>query len=354
MENQTQFLNLGWSATWFWTVLIATVLLLTHGGKKCYIVLLSFVCMITRKDKRRVLPSYDPGQIDMEKVLQKHKKRLILIRHGESTWNEIFNRRFDLSWPLRLFHAIARECLLFVTSDSVFADAPLSQYGMSQAKELQDYLFKGEMKDELKNDLLLLKNAPNKGALLVSSPLRRCVETLSLALFPRLNNSREEIVLVSHLQEVTSNVDGMSLSGYCEFPPLSITMRLHGPNKHQVKDWEEWLSSRLNVSHKESFKPSFARADDRMRAFVSWVFSNNCSEFDNVVLCGHSLWFRYFFEAYLPRNSIHTAKKNKIQNTGAIALDFIKCEMNDGSVRFRIEPDSIVVIHRGFETSSKH
>jgi len=158
------------------------------------------------------------------------------------------------------------------------------------------------------------------------------------------------VVLLSHLQEITSNPDGMSLSGKCEMPPVSVVLRLYGSGKSPVKNWEEWLSSRFNTSFKEGFKPLHSRADDRMRAFVAWLFSE---EHETIVLCGHSMWFRYFFECYLPRDSKHSAKENKIQNTGTIALDFVKCEMKDGSVRYRIEADSIAVVHRGFETSTK-
>jgi len=128
------------------------------------------------------------------------QKRLILIRHGESTWNEVFNSSFDWRWPIRFLWAVARECSLFVTRDSVFVDAPLSERGTSQAQELREILFNNESKENLTKDLSSLKNSEKK-TILLSSPLRRCIETISLGLFPRLDKSLDKIMLLSYLHK---------------------------------------------------------------------------------------------------------------------------------------------------------
>ena len=58
------------------------------------------------------------------------RKRLILIRHGESTWNDTFNRSLNpIKFIPRLIYALMMELSLFVTGqcDSWFYDSPLSE-----------------------------------------------------------------------------------------------------------------------------------------------------------------------------------------------------------------------------------
>ena len=45
-------------------------------------------------------------------------KRLIFIRHGESDWNNVFNKGFGPSFPVRLFKAWYKELILYPTNDS--------------------------------------------------------------------------------------------------------------------------------------------------------------------------------------------------------------------------------------------
>ena len=66
---------------------------------------------------------------------QTHHKTIVFIRHGESDWNEMFNKGF---WPIgftyRVLRGVIRELLFFATTDSVFYDSPLSQEGVDQAR----------------------------------------------------------------------------------------------------------------------------------------------------------------------------------------------------------------------------
>ncbi|ETO28997.1 hypothetical protein RFI_08130 [Reticulomyxa filosa] len=293
-----------------------------------------------------VMQNYDPGKVDTKDVAKETRKQLIVIRHAESTWNEVFNRSLDWRWPLRVLYVVAVECAIFVKNDSLFIDAPLSHVGINQAQKLQDHLFDRDS-TELSTQELILRNG--KGTLLVSSPLRRCIETLTVGLFPRLNKGSDKVVLLSHLQELTGNVDGMSLCGACEIPPVSTTIRTYGRSKGRVENWEEWFAQRLEPYYKQGFKPSLVRGDSRIHAFVEWLFSSACEAHANVVVSGHSLWLRHFFATFLPRDSIHPAKTYKVKNSGAIAFDFVKYEMNDGTIRYRIETDSITIVYGGFE-----
>ena len=67
-------------------------------------------------------------------------KRVLFVRHGESTWNEIFNRGFNFRFPMRLFEGLMSELLLLFTKSSFFVDAPLSDHGYEQARELRRFL----------------------------------------------------------------------------------------------------------------------------------------------------------------------------------------------------------------------
>ncbi|CAN0440510.1 unnamed protein product, partial [Laminaria digitata] len=60
------------------------------------------------------------------------RKRVIFLRHGESEWNEVFNRGFGPMFLVRLVKAFVREVMMLSTRDSVFFDSPLSNTGIQQ------------------------------------------------------------------------------------------------------------------------------------------------------------------------------------------------------------------------------
>ena len=67
-----------------------------------------------------------------------------------------------------------------------------------------------------------------------------------------------------------------------------------------------------------------------------------------IVVGGHSLWFKNFFQLYLPKDVDHPAKKRKIVNCGAVGFSLQTGRASDGSLRHRIDPASISVICGGF------
>jgi hypothetical protein len=68
------------------------------------------------------------------------EKRVIFVRHGESTWNEVFNRGFGPGFPLRLAWGLLHEAAVIFSRGSFFVDAPLSHRGYRQARELRAFL----------------------------------------------------------------------------------------------------------------------------------------------------------------------------------------------------------------------
>eukprot|EP00485_Elphidium_margaritaceum_P000951 CAMPEP_0202693924 /NCGR_PEP_ID=MMETSP1385-20130828/7921_1 /ASSEMBLY_ACC=CAM_ASM_000861 /TAXON_ID=933848 /ORGANISM="Elphidium margaritaceum" /LENGTH=348 /DNA_ID=CAMNT_0049349685 /DNA_START=153 /DNA_END=1200 /DNA_ORIENTATION=+ len=330
-------------------------------GKKCVIIGVGAYYLLMSQDKSFQLPRYDPGEViaAKDKIMRQQSKTLILIRHGESIWNEVFNRGINWKLPFRLMYALCRETVLFVTSDSVLYDSPLSTVGITQAKQIRQSIVsaydtnnKGastttdnETQASLRAQYLdILRNAKAGNSLIVSSPLRRCIETVSLGLFDRMNDSKERIVLHSALQEMTRNIDGVSLSYEYERPPLSLSMR--GLEDEFDVDWEQWFDERIVADQKAGFKSPHRRGDDRMRSFVSWMFQQPQ---DTFIVSGHSLWNRFFFQAYLPRTLQHRGKVQKIANGGVIAVKLMEIKVQPGLTRYVIDADSIVPIVKDFE-----
>lgn len=70
------------------------------------------------------------------------KIKVVFIRHGESAWNQIFNKGFVLFRPFKLVKALITESIWYsgVRGDSLFYDSPLNKKGIQQAEELGDAL----------------------------------------------------------------------------------------------------------------------------------------------------------------------------------------------------------------------
>eukprot|EP01084_Bolivina_argentea_P260315 439569_1 len=344
---------------YFWPFAAVCALTLTHMGRKCIIISLGAYYLIMSKDKSFKLPSYDPGEMlnNKDKIMKQQTKTLILIRHGESIWNEVFNRGINWKLPFRFLYALARETILFVTSDSCLFDSPLSTIGITQAKSIRQFIIDGytnintdkdninkPIPDHKAQYINVLRNAKASNSLIVSSPLRRCIETVSLGLFDRLNESGEDIILHSALQEMTRNIDGISLCWEDQRPPLSLPMR-NLENEYQV-DWEGWFNDRIKTETKAGFKSPDRRGDDRMRTFVHWLFQQPQ---EIIIISGHSLWNRNFFRAYLPKELQHIGKTCKIANGGIIACKFNKLKVQPGLMRYAIDSKTITPIVKDFE-----
>lgn len=84
----------------------------------------------------------------------------------------------------------------------------------------------------------------------------------------------------------------------------------------------------------------------RLRAFNEWVFKRDESV---VIVGGHSIWFKSFFQTFLPFSSTHEAKKKKIVNSGVVAFELSSVQDADGSYIYRIDPESVMTLHGGFE-----
>jgi len=111
----------------------------------------------------------------------------------------------------------------------------------------------------------------------------------------------------------------------------------------------EKVESLLEVAGNAGQKKMFESGLKRLQRFSDWCFDSPETKGGDVtvVVSGHSLFFRTFFQAYLSRTSDHEAKKKKIINGGAVAVT-LERGVVDGSTVFRIDPASIEVIYGGF------
>jgi len=291
------------------------------------------VCMLFSTDK-----SWKKAEVpDPKTALGGNTKRIIFVRHGESEWNLIFNKGVAKLLP-RLIAAWCREMVMLVTCDSIFFDSPLNDEGISQAKELSDFLCKDHAIDTpALGDIQALQGQKGQ-SILCSSTLRRAISTLCAALWePRIRESGEDVVLLSACQEISRNVDTISLAPKHGVPVLPHTEKALDGFKATTT-----LTSEYNYGN----KPVFGTGLTRMQSFAAWAMARPES---TIIVGGHSLWFRFFFQTFLPRDeNPHQAKTLKVHNTGVVAFDLVG---RDGA--FKILPKSVTVVYRGFDDKKK-
>ena len=104
--------------------------------------------MVACSDSKGIGPKKNPDP-DSIKDAPSKMKRIIFIRHGESDWNEVFNKGFGPMFVVRLVKAMWRELLLMVTMDSAFLDSPLNIEGTDQARELRRYIEQSDQYDQM-------------------------------------------------------------------------------------------------------------------------------------------------------------------------------------------------------------
>ena len=306
-------------------------------------------------------------------------KRVIFVRHGESTWNEIFNRGFNFRFPLRLFEGLLSEFLLLFTKSSFFVDAPLSDYGYEQARELRRFLrgydgdaagaaFDAARLSERSNDDKTIDAVTaarrtrrvadadalagkKKTSIIVSSNLRRAVATNAIGFWDRLARTGEKIYVLSCMQEMARNVDTCALAGARQCPPL------HGIES-KVEDINATPMGRmvlgdsgsvvgLNAHFNTGNKPIGRVGWNGLLEFAEWTSAQDA---ECVVAGGHSLWFKEFFKAFLNKSAAKrdVAARKKIVNCGVVGFTLTHVKHPRHGNVFQIDPESIDSIYGGF------
>lgn len=258
-------------------------------------------------------------------------KTIIFVRHGESEWNSIFNMGIK-KLPFRLISGWVRETFMLPTRDSIFYDANLNQEGVDQIVDLNKYL---QDKKNQEKDLVKLMNGEGESSVLVCSNLRRAIATAVIALKHRLQRN-EQLHILSALQEITFNVDGMGLAEANTSPRLNSLYKYFWPNFEPKKVF--------NCTDNSGTKPLSSNGIKRMNEFNDWCF--NRSEDTIIVAGGHSLYAMYYFRSFLPQSNVHESKRCKMHNGAAVSFTLFR----DTKKNCCIDPKSVQVIYKGFQS----
>jgi len=268
----------------------------------------------------------------------KSTKRIIFVRHGESEWNEIFNRGFGPKFFFRLIRGIIRELLLLPTRDSVFVDASLCEEGMKQVLHLNEFLSQPpDEKNPSKEAIEILRGDRGVGnSIIVSSNLRRAIATAALGFQYRLQQTKEQIYILSCLQEISRNVDANALAKPTEVPDLHVI------NKKMFNGFtpSDVFNASLNEGQKSFLKSNGFK---RMKDFCDWCFSQQKETI--IVGGGHSFYFRAFFRCFLDHDGPHIATENIMKN-GAV-ISFTLESVKEKGTNYRIPSESLREIFSG-------
>lgn len=287
------------------------------------------------------------------------KKTIIFVRHGESTWNDTFNKGshrsalvFAIGFIPGIIKSLLYEFYLLISGkiDSWFYDSPLSHLGLSQVQSLADFLNRDPTNDKSLSEaerriLQILRKDPNAPpSKLVSSNLRRALSTIAAAFQQRLlHDPQESILILPSLQEISRNPDTLSIT-----PPQTNVQPSWIEGSSAVCDFNSIFAKQVDVEFHMGNKPIDTNGLKRMLDFCAKAFSPTLPE-EYIVVGGHSIWFRSFFKEFLPRGSGHVGKSKKVVNCGMVAFDLWKMSEEDGRSRYMIDEKSIQVIYGGFK-----
>jgi len=289
-------------------------------------------------------------------IAKVQKKTIVFVRHGESTWNDTFNKGshrsaavFVMGFVPGLFKAAMYETYLILTGqvDSWFYDSPISHLGLSQVDALGKSLSKkpteGSVSEKDAEFISILRGDPGAPeSKLLCSSLRRALSTMAASFRERLSRRPgDKILVVPSLQEISRNPDTLSIT------PAMKQVNASWIDKHsEICDFQDIFTNQTDMSLHKGNKPIKTNGLLRMDEFCDFVFSSDVEEY-YVIAGGHSIWFRSFFRSYLPYNSDHVSKKRKLVNAGCVALTLLKAKTTEGD-KYMIDPKSIHIIYGGF------
>lgn len=297
----------------------------------------------------------DPGGIfgpHLSQGLPVDRKTIYFVRHGESTWNDTFNKgkhrstaAFILGFIPGLVKAFLYELYLLLSGklDSWFYDSPISTLGLSQADELASFFKDKPLNGPEAQHIQILRADPGAPpSKIVCSPLRRAVATIAAGFRDRFNRRPDEkILVVNHLQEISRNPDTL-----CITPPHAQIQSSWVEKSSNMCDFQILYDSQVDMSLHVGDKALNTNGLKRMTDFCEFLFSPSVKE-DFVIAGGHSIWFRAFFQMFLPYSVHHDSKSKKIVNGGVVVFDLMKAETKRGP-KYMIDPKTISVVYGGF------
>ena len=337
-------------------LMLATVVCMLFNPKaaqeKVNLIITTFKFLAQSKDKKYKKPEEDPASFFKDGLEGDNieKKTVIFLRHGESTWNDTFNKgdrklgQFLLGFIPGLFKSFGLEWYFLVSgqsSESWFFDSPLSEKGISQAEGVRKFLKDTNPEFSTPKEARLIKLMKGEGGekcQLVSSNLRRAISTLAIAVGDRLNKKvkDDKILILAELQEASINPDALSI---------------HPPKAPLVTSWidservKEIYKTQCDTTKNTGNKTITSNGLLRMEKFCHLIFEE--VDAPNFLATGHSYWFRSFFQVYLPRSFDHVCKTKKLINGGVVGFTLYRKKTDQG-YKYMIDQSSLTVIYGGF------
>ena len=114
----------------------------------------------------------------------------------------------------------------------------------------------------------------------------------------------------------------------------------------KVCNFQELFATQVDSSRHTGNKAVDSTGYGRMTDFCQYVFSPAVRD-NHVIVGGHSLWFKSFFQMFLPFTIKHVSKEKKIVNGGVVTFELMKASTQYGD-KYMIDPESIKVVYGGF------
>mmetsp|Transcript_10633 Transcript_10633/g.29329 ORF Transcript_10633/g.29329 Transcript_10633/m.29329 type:complete len:181 (-) Transcript_10633:1341-1883(-) len=114
----------------------------------------------------------------------------------------------------------------------------------------------------------------------------------------------------------------------------------------RVCNFQEIYYEQVDMSLHYGNKPLNTNGLKRMIEFCDFLYTPSVKE-RHVIVGGHSIWFRSFFQTFLPMDLAHDSKKKKIVNAGIVKFDLLRASANAGTA-YMIDQNSIEVVYGGF------
>ena len=145
--------------------------------------------------------------------------------------------------------------------------------------------------------------------------------------------------MLSHLQKINRNVDTCALSKpntVADLPFSRVSPHCGGSDSCNA--------SSFNTSLNHGSKALSVRGKSRIEDFNKWAME--CSE-DTIIVGGHSLWFKQFFNLYLPFDCKHGAK-DEAHQLGGGGIHRISLKEKKA---YYVDPASIQTVYGGYTKS---
>lgn len=347
-----------WYVVWlsyslFRPLVLATIICMATNPQaaqaKIGLIIKTFQFLAFSKDKKWKKPTDDPASFFEDDDATVESKTVIFLRHGESTWNDTFNKgdrkksAFLINFFPNLIKSFATEWYFLVSGkadESWFFDSPLSKKGIQQAVGVKEFLknAKPEFSTPKEAHLIkLMKGESKEKCQMISSNLRRAISTLIIASEDRIDkNPDEKIIILSELQEASINPDALSIH-----PPKAPLVTSWIDSDKVKKVYADQCDTNMNTGNKELKSNGLVR----MEKFCDLLFDE--IDAPNALVTGHSYWFRAFFQTYLPKSFEHISKKKKLINGGVAGFTLKRIKTDEG-YKYMIDQNSLVVLYGGF------